>query len=789
MKKKYYIENLSCAHCAMKMEEAVQKIDGVKSFHIHFAEGKMTLEAEEKTFDEVYSKVEKLCRSIEKDVHFHEKEFKIDQSQKKELIKILFAAALFIAAVFLEKLPALKDLPLLKLCLFLPTYLIAGGNVIVKAFSGIAHKQLFDENFLMTIATFGAFAIGEHSEGVMVMLLYCIGEFFQEIAVSKSRKNIAELMNIRPDHANLFVGDETTVVSPEEVPVGSKILIKPGEKIPLDGIIVDGTSILDTSSLTGESLPREVGVGDGVISGCVNMNGVLTVETKKSFGESSVSKILALIEDDGNKRSNAERLITRFARIYTPIVVILSIVLAVIPPIFTSDFAIWMHKAITCLVISCPCALVISVPLSFFGAIGGAGSRGILIKGADSLEKLAFASHIAFDKTGTLTEGVFTVTAIHPEEMSENELLTLAATCEHYSDHPISLSLKASCKSKIDPAVIEKITETPGKGIEAIIGGELYLVGNETLLSEHHLAIPNCTKKHNYGTVIHVAKRDEYLGHIIISDKIRADAKKAVCELQDSGLEVMMLSGDETNTANAIASELKIQKVYSSLLPQDKISLVTKLTEDKKEKESIIFVGDGTNDAPVLSKADVGIAMGGIGADAAIEAADVVLMDDKPSKVALAIKIAKKTLSIVWQNIILSVGIKLFVLIPTIFNGEESVPIWLAIFADVGVCLIAVLNATRTLHIKDRNALPQKHHEHHDHCTCHSHGDHHEHHDHCACHDHSDHHEHHDHCACHDHSDHHEHHDHCACHDHSDHHEHHDHCTCHSHGDHHEHHD
>ncbi len=760
MKKKYYIENLSCAHCAMKMEEAVQKLDGVKSFHIHFAEAKMSLEVEDKDFDKVYAKVEKLCQSIEKGVHFHEKQLRIETDQKNELYNILLATALFIAAVILEGLAVFKGSPLLRLCLFFPSYLVAGGGVIIKAFSGIAHKQLFDENFLMTVATFGAFGIGEYKEGVMVMLLYCIGEFFQEMAVSKSRRNIAELMNIRPDHANLLTGETVEIVSPEDVPVGSKILIKPGEKIPLDGIILHGTSNLDTASLTGESLPREVGIGDRVISGCVNMNGLLTVETEKSFGESSVSRILALIEDDGSKRSKAERLITRFARIYTPIVVLLAVVLAVIPPLFTGDFAIWLHKAITCLVISCPCALVISVPLSFFGAIGGAGSRGILIKGADCLEKLATASHIAFDKTGTLTEGVFTVTAVHPEEMSEEELLKLAATCEHYSDHPISLSLKAGCKSQIDPTAIDKITETPGKGIEAVIRGTLYLVGNDALLAKHKVTIPPCTKKHSYGTVIHVARTNEYLGHIIISDKLREDAKEAVSELQKSGLEVLMLSGDEKKTADAIASELRIQRVYSSLLPQDKMSFVARLMEEKKEKESIIFVGDGTNDAPVLSKADVGIAMGGIGADAAIEAADVVLMDDKPSKVSLAITTAKRTLSIVWQNILLSVGIKLFVLIPTIFSGEESVPIWLAIFADVGVCLIAVLNATRTLHIKENKVR-----NHHDDCNCH--GRHEHHHDDCNCHDHHDHH--HDDCNCHDRHDHH--HDDCNCHDRHEHHQ------------------
>ncbi len=741
MKKKYYFENLSCAHCAMKMEEAVRKLDGVRSFHIHFAQGKMTLEAKDDEFEAIYAQVSALCQTMEKDVFFHEAQMRIELNEKNELYKILFAGILFVAALILSKL-SFFDSQLLLFLLFLPSYLIAGLDVIKKAFLGMKGGQLFDENFLMTIATFGAFAIGEYSEGVTVMLLYSVGEFFQKIAVSKSRRNIADLMDIRPDHANLLEDNGVRTVSPEEVPVGSFIVIKPGEKIPLDGVIVKGHSILDTASLTGESKPKEVFEGDHIISGCVNMNGLLTVKTEKSFGESSVSKILALIEDENGNRSKAERIITRFARIYTPIVVFLAIFLALIPPLFLGDFPLWIHKAITCLVISCPCALVISVPLTFFGAIGGAGSRGILIKGAESLEKLAGASHVAFDKTGTLTEGVFTVTAVHPEIISEDELLKLAATCEHYSDHPISLSLKAGYGGKVDPTVIESIKETAGKGVEAIISGKSYFVGNELLLKEQGIVIPPCSKEHSCGTVVHVATVKDYLGHIIISDKLRPDAKIAVEELEKSGIKVMLLSGDEKKTAEALGKELKIQTVFASLLPQDKMQLIVDLMKRKKNKENIVFVGDGTNDAPVLSKADVGIAMGGIGADAAIEAADVVLMDDKPSKVALAIQAAKKALSIVWQNIILSVGIKLFVLVPTIFSGEESVPIGLAIFADVGVCILAILNATRTLHI-EKSKKKNKENPHDEYCG----GEHHKHHhDDCHCGEHHKHH--HDDCHC-----------------------------------------
>lgn len=701
MKKQYIIENLDCAHCAMKMEEAAKKVDGADFVSVNFVSMKLTIEAKDDIFKKVSSEIFKVCKIVEPDVEFHENKYKMTNHELRDLIEIIAAVFLFVAAKVLEGVIPVEEGTLLSLLCFLPSYLIAGFVVIKKAFLGIIHGKFFDENFLMTIATFGAFAVGEAGEGVMVMLLYRIGEFFQELAVAKSRKSISELMDIRPDSANLISGDDVTKVNPEDVSAGSLILIKPGEKVPIDSVIVEGSSFLDTTALTGESVPKEVVPGDKIVSGCINMNGVLTARTEKSFGESSVSKILSLIEDSSDKKSKTENFISRFAKYYTPIVVILALVLAIVPPLFNGEWSLWIHKAITCLVISCPCALVISVPLTFFGGIGGASKSGILIKGADSIERLAKADACAFDKTGTLTQGSFKVTAIHPEIISEDELLELAATCENYSDHPISLSLKAAFKKEIDKGRIGKIEEIAGKGVKAQIDSKEYYVGNEKMMQSVGVEIRPCDKCHHIGTVVHIADNDTYLGHIVISDELRPDSKKAIDNLKKLGIDkIYLLSGDEEKVANDVASSLEIEKVFSSLLPHDKLSKLEEIEKEKSDGKTLIFVGDGINDAPVLSRADLGIAMGNIGADAAMEAADVVLIDDKPSKVALAIKIAKKTLSIVWQNIILSIGIKLFVLIPNIFLGEESVPIALAIFADVGVCLLAILNATRALIVK-----------------------------------------------------------------------------------------
>lgn len=700
MRKQYRIENLDCAHCAMKMEEEAKKVPGVLFLSVNFVSMKLTLEAEESAFDSVFRKVEKACREVESDVRFAEQKYRMSKNQKNERILILLSALLFVAAKLASEWIC-EPFPFFHTLLFLPAFLLAGFDVIKKAVKGIFHKKFLDENFLMTLASFGAMAIGEASEGVMVILLYRIGEFFQALAVAKSRNNIAELMDIRPDVAYKTENGQILAVKPEEVPIGSMLLVRAGEKIPIDGVITEGNSFLDTSALTGESVPKEVLEGDEVISGCINLNGVLKIKTTKDFETSTVSQILNLIEESSAKKSKAERFITRFARYYTPIVVSLAAILAFFPPLFGADFSLWIHKAITCLVISCPCALVISVPLTFFGGIGCAGKHGILIKGAEALEKLKNAEVCIFDKTGTLTKGIFKVTAIHPELIREEELLELAATCEHFSNHPISLSLKAAYNKDVDKKRIGRIEETAGQGVTAEIDGKTYFVGGEALMNSHNIPLKQCEKCNHEGTVVHIAAEGEYLGHIVIADELREDAKSTVDSLKALGLRRLLLfSGDRTEVAKSAATKLSLDGVWGNLLPQDKLNLLQKETKEKSEKGNVLFVGDGINDAPVLAAADLGIAMGGIGADAAIEAADVVLMDDNPSKIPLSVRIAKKTFGILWQNVILSIGIKLFVLIPNIFLGEESVPLALAIFADVGVCLIAILNATRALHIK-----------------------------------------------------------------------------------------
>lgn len=703
MRKQYLIENLDCAHCAMKMENAAKKVEGATFVSVNFVSMKLTLEADDAVFKKVYNEVLRVCKSVEPDVVFHQNKYKMSSIEKKDIYTIICAVLLFAAAKVLEAFELTSEGELLHLLSFLPSYLVSGLAIIKKAFLGILHGKIFDENFLMTIATFGAFAIGESGEGVMVMLLYRIGEFFQSLAVSKSRRSITELMDIRPDSANLIDGSEVTKVNPKDISIGSLILIKPGEKVPIDSVIVDGHSFLDTTALTGESVPREVNVGDKLISGCINMNGVLTAKTEKTFEESSVSKILEMIENSSEKKSKTENFISRFAKYYTPIVVILALVLAIVPPLFNGEWAVWIHKAITCLVISCPCALVISIPLTFFGAIGGASSNGILIKSTESVEKLAKAEICSFDKTGTLTKGNFKVTAIHPEIISQDELLELAATCENYSDHPISASLKAAFNKEINKARIGKIEELFGKGVKAEIDGKIYFVGNHKLMEDAKIEITPCEKCDHAGTVVHISSIDTYLGHIVISDELKADAEKAISDLDKLKIKgLYLISGDREDVADSVANKLGIKNVYSSLLPHEKLSVVEEIEKQKSQNGSLIYVGDGINDSPVLARADLGIAMGSIGADAAMEAADVVLIDDKPSKIALAIKLAKKALSIVYQNIVLSIGIKVLVLILNIFLGEESVPIWLAIFADVGVCIIAILNATRTLIIKKK---------------------------------------------------------------------------------------
>ncbi len=578
--------------------------------------------------------------------------------------------------------------------LFLIPYLIIGWDILWKAIRNIAHGQIFDENFLMALATVGALCIGEYPEAVFVMLFYQVGELFQSYAVGKSRKSIAALMDIRPDSANLERADGTVEeVDPDEVAVGDVIVVKPGERIPLDGVVLEGTSSVDTAALTGESVPREATPGDDVISGCVNLTGVLRVRVTKPYGESTVSKVLDLVENAGSKKAKAENFITKFAKYYTPAVVIGAVLLAVLPPLLLHwAWTDSITRALTFLVISCPCALVISVPLSFFGGIGGASRQGILVKGGNYLEVLSKAEIVVFDKTGTLTKGVFNVTAIHPHECDERRLLELAALAESYSDHPISRSLKDAWNAPLDTARVTGAEELSGRGVRATVDGVTVCAGNGKLMDEIGVEWHPC---HKTGTTVHVAADGEYLGHIVISDEVKEDAKEAITALKAAGVrKTVMLTGDAREVGEAVAAELGLDEVHAQLLPADKVDRVEALLAEKSPKGALVFVGDGINDAPVLSRADVGIAMGSLGSDAAIEAADVVLMDDKPSKIALAISIARRTLSIVYQNIGFSLAVKALVLV---LGAIGYANMWEAVFADVGVMVLAVLNAMRAL--------------------------------------------------------------------------------------------
>ena len=609
------------------------------------------------------------------------------KKQKKMLWRILASAALLVAAVLLP----LEGI--YRLAIFLVPYAVIGWDVLWRAARNIAHGQVFDENFLMAIATVGAFFTGEYPEAVAVMLFYQVGELFQSYAVGRSRKSIASLMDIRPDYANIEREGKLTQVDPGEVAVGDVIVIKAGEKVPLDGVVLEGSSSMDTAALTGESLPREIEPGDDVISGCINQSGLLRVRVTKVFGESTVAKILNLVENSSSKKAKAENFITKFARYYTPCVVIGALLLAVLPPLFFGgEWSDWVHRALIFLVISCPCALVISVPLSFFGGIGGASKCGVLVKGGNYMEVLAKTDIVVFDKTGTLTKGVFNVTAIHPDTVSEAQLLELAALAESYSDHPISRSLKDAYNQEIDTARVSEVEELAGRGVRAKIDGRLVCVGNGKLMDERGVAWHPC---HHIGTTVHVEVDGLYAGHIVISDEIKADAPDAIRALKKQGVQkTVMLTGDAKAVGESVAAQLGIDKAYTQLLPADKVARVEELLSQKAPKSKLAFVGDGINDAPVLSRADIGIAMGAMGSDAAIEAADVVLMDDKPSKIAVAIKIAKKTLRIVQQNIVFALAVKALVLI---LGALGMANMWEAVFADVGVSVIAILNAMRAL--------------------------------------------------------------------------------------------
>lgn len=621
----------------------------------------------------------------------------MNKKQKKVLTRIIIAAVLMIAFSFfpVEGYTAFV--------LFMIPYLVIGYDILIKAGKGIKNHQVFDENFLMAVATVGAIALGDYREGVAVMLFYQIGELFQSYAVGKSRRNISDLMDIRPDYANIERDGEIEEVDPDEVEIGSIIVVKPGEKVPIDGVIIEGTTTLNTSALTGESVPRDASEGDEVISGCINMTGVLRIKTTKEFGESTVSKILDMVENASSRKSRSENFISKFAKYYTPAVCYGALALAVLPPVvrmifmgLSPEWGDWIMRALTFLVISCPCALVISIPLSFFAGIGGASNAGVLVKGSNYLETLAGTKYVVFDKTGTMTQGVFEVTGVHHNTLPMDEILEYAALAESFSSHPISRSLQKAYGKAIDQSRVTDVQEVSGKGVIAKVDGRTVAAGNAKLMELEGIPYQEC---HSVGTVVHMAVDGEYVGHILIADLLKPHAEEAIRALKAAGIrKTVMLTGDAKRVADKVAADLGIDEVYSELLPGDKVAMVEKLLSQKNEKEKLAFVGDGINDAPVLSRADIGIAMGAMGSDAAIEAADIVLMDDDPLKIAKAIRIARKCLRIVYENIYFAIGVKVICLI---LGALGIANMWVAIFADVGVMVIAVLNAIRTLYVKN----------------------------------------------------------------------------------------
>ena len=626
----------------------------------------------------------------------------MNKKQKKMLIRILAAAAMMAVLAFI---PAEG---VLRFALYMVPYLTVGYDILWKALKGIKNRQVFDENFLMAVATVGAVLLaiyegsGDYTEAIAVMLFYQVGEWFQSYAVGKSRRNISELMDIRPDYANIEADGKLQKVDPDEVEPGSVIVVQPGEKVPIDGVVIEGTSTLNTSALTGESLPREAGIGDEVVSGCINMSGLLKIRTTKEFGESTVSKILDLVENAASRKSRSEDFISKFARVYTPAVCLSALALAILPPVvrmlfmgLTADWGSWIYRALTFLVISCPCALVISIPLSFFAGIGGASKAGVLVKGSNYLETLSKTRIVVFDKTGTLTQGNFEVSGIHHSEIENEKILEYAALAESASSHPISKSLQRAYGKEIDRARVSDIREIPGGGVIAKVDGQEVAAGNDKLMNQLGVSFIPC---HSVGTIIHMAVDGRYMGHIVISDVVKPNAKPAVQALNSAGIrQTVMLTGDAKKVADSVASSLGIDRVYSELLPGDKVEKVEELLRNKPERDKLAFVGDGINDAPVLSRADIGIAMGAMGSDAAIEAADVVLMDDDPMQIAKAIKISRKCLRIVYQNIVFAIGVKLVCLV---LGALGFANMWLAIFADVGVMILAVLNAIRALFVK-----------------------------------------------------------------------------------------
>ncbi|MFG5395046.1 heavy metal translocating P-type ATPase [Enterococcus faecalis] len=700
MQKSYKLEGLDCASCADKIEKSVQKIHGVEKARVDFMAEKMTLEVESGHDLEVENEARAVIGKLEPDVKVISlKDVKEEEGRNpnnNRLIRIIIAFVLFLALIIIK--PSNNWVALAS---YLVVYVLIGGDIVKRAVTNIFRGEVFDENFLMSVATIGAFFIGEYPEAVAVMLFYQVGEWFQSAAVDQSRKSIAKLMDLRPDSANLLVNGQIKAVAPDTIEIGQQILVKPGEKVPLDGQIIDGSSMVDTSALTGESVPRTVKVGDEILGGFINKNGALTINVTKKFGDSTVSKILDLVENASSKKAPAENFISKFARYYTPVVVVLAVLLAVIPPFIFPDTSIneWVYRALTFLVISCPCALVISVPLSFFGGIGGASKLGVLIKGSNYLEILANTETIVFDKTGTLTKGNFVVQNITSVVLPEEELLRLTATAEQLSTHPIAISIKESYGKETVPATA--IEEVAGHGIKATIEGKTVLVGNAKLMKQFGIEAPEVKEA---GTLIFVAIDNQFAGYLVIADQLKPDAISAIKELKAEGVkQTVMLTGDNQQVAEAIAKEVGVDKVYAELLPDGKVDRLEELLKASSPKNKVAFVGDGMNDAPVLARADVGIAMGGLGSDAAIEAADVVIMNDEPSRIASAIKLSRKTLRIVKQNIIFAIAVKIIVLV---LGALGLASMQAAVFADVGVTIIAVLNAMRCLRVekmKDTN--------------------------------------------------------------------------------------
>ncbi|OPJ63330.1 heavy metal translocating P-type ATPase [Clostridium chromiireducens] len=705
LRKEILLEGLCCGNCAAKIERESNTIDGVKSALVDFISTKLIIEIEDSSKQNaIIDNIKGLVKRIEPDVKVvviddknnslkNKEEEAEEENNKSEIIRFAIGALIFGVAT------AMKFPSVIELVLYLISYVLIGGEVVLGALRNIRRGQVFDENFLMSIATIGAFAIGEYPEGVAVMLFYQIGEMFQDMAVNRSRKSISALMDIRPDFANLKINDEIKNVDPEEVKIGDVIIVKPGEKVPLDGKVIEGNSMVDTAALTGESVPRKVGVGDSILSGVINKNGLLTIEVEKEFGDSTVAKILDLVQNASSKKAPTENFITKFARYYTPAVVFAALALAAIPPLVIdgATFSEWVYRALAFLVVSCPCALVVSIPLGFFGGIGGASKNGILVKGGNYLEALNDVEMVVFDKTGTLTKGIFKVTEIKPENnISEDELVACAAYAENYSNHPIATSILRAYGSEIIRDKIKDYEEISGHGVKVILDGKEVLAGNYKLMNKENIAYKQVE---TIGTVVHVAIDKKYAGYIVISDEVKEDSVKAIKALKDIGVKkTVMLTGDNKTVGTKIAKELGLDEVHAELLPDQKVERLEALFKEKSPKGKIVFVGDGINDAPVLARADIGIAMGGVGSDAAIEAADVVIMTDEPSKIASAIKIAKKTRSIVMQNIVFALGVKVIILVLVAFGLGTM---WEAVFGDVGVALLAVLNAMRAMKVEN----------------------------------------------------------------------------------------